>query len=1095
MNDSANDMPSGLKERRALLEHLLQQELKTESFPLSFGQEGLWFLNQLEPNSPAYNISRLLRFKGELNVQALVGGLNRIIERHESLRTRFEIREEKPCQIVTSQSPLVLLVEDLSSLSGAEQRPTVLEIAHAEAERSFDLRQGSLVRARLLRLTATEHVLLLCLHHLICDGWSMPVLFAELEKFYNSACKGAEAQLTELPIQYADYAIWQRERLQGEVLEGQLAYWRRQLSGVEAVLEMPVDRARSAVQSYRGSVERWQLSWELTKGLKQLGQQQGASLFMVLVAAFQTLLWRYTGQKDVVVGTAVANRQQPEVENLIGFLVNTLALRSRVEGSESFKDFLTRVKETCLSAYGHQELPFEKLVKELQPERSMAHAPLFQVLLTMQDAARNELNLYQLETQVEVIHNAASKCDLSLYVNHQPSHGLELWLEYNAELLEAVTTKELLLHYERLLEEIVFSPQQRVGDLSFLSSSEKHKLLVDWNLTKTDYPRDSCITKLFEAEAERRPESIALRFGDEQLTYRELNHRANQLARYLCERGVVLEDKVAVMLNRSIDLAMSLLAVLKAGGAYVPLDPEYPQERLSLIVKDAAAKLVITESAFRERTYLDSSRVIVLVEEWEQIRKLEDHNLESPLDANNLAYLIYTSGSTGRPKGVAVSHRNVVRLVKNTNYVELGPEEVLLLLASINFDASTFEIWGSLLNGAMLAIMPPGPFTMEELGKVIKRYKVTTLWLTAGVFHQMVGERVEDLSSLHQVLAGGDVLSPLHVENFLAKATHSTLINGYGPTENTTFTCTYSIARPASFQTSVPIGRPIANSSAYILNREMHLVPRGVWGELYAGGDGVARCYLNQPELTAASFVPDPFSAERGARLYRTGDLARYLPTGDIEFRGRLDQQVKVRGFRIEPQEIESVLCQHEAVANCVVIAREDVPGDQRLIAYIVPNECPIETDNLRNYLSEKIPQYMIPTNFVTLAKLPLMTSGKVDRRALPVPEINRAESGSFVAPRGQTEQELVEIWAELLRITPIGVQDNFFDLGGHSLLATQMVSRILRNFAVELKLQDIFNAPTVEGIAALVDSALIEMSGDSGIDAALGVLEQLADD
>jgi aspartate racemase len=716
-------------------------------------------------------------------------------------------------------------------------------------------------------------------------------------------------------------------------------------------------------------------------------------------------------------------------------------------------------------------------------------------MLTMQGAARKELELHQLQTYIEVIHNATSKCDLSLYVNQHPSHRLELWLEYNAELFEAPTIKNILLHYQTLLEEIVSGPGQRIAELPLLTESEQQTLLVDWNTTKTEFSRHSCIHQLFEIEVERRAEVIAVSFGEVQLTYRELNRRANQLAHYLQAQGVGLEDRVAVLLERSANLVVSLLAVLKAGGAYVPLDPHYPAERLSSIINDAEVRLVLTDSAFRHRTDNSSTGVVCLDEEWKQIGKQEEQNPESRAEASNLAYLIYTSGSAGQPKGVAVTNRGVVRLVKDTNYVELGPEEVLLLLSPITFDASTFEIWGSLLNGATLAIMPPGPFTIEELGEVLRDYKVTTLWLTAGLFHLMVSRRVEDLMSLRQLIAGGDVLSPLHVETFLATAVHSRLINGYGPTENTTFTCSYSMTGPASFESSVPIGRPIANTSAYVLDRQMRLVPRGVWGELYAGGDGLARCYFNRPALTAASFVPNPFSARPGARLYRTGDLARHLPDGNIEFGGRLDQQVKVRGFRIEPQEIESVLCQHDAVAECIVTAREDVPGDQRLIAYIVPSGTQIGTGDLRSYLSEKLPQYMIPTAFVLLQELPLMTNGKVDRQALPAPEVTRANSGDFIAPRGQTEQELAEIWSEVLRVERISVQDNFFDLGGHSLLATQLLSRIRSTFAVDLKLQDVFVSPTIEASADMIDTALIMKSGDSRIDEALDMLEKLADD
>ncbi len=790
-----------------------------------------------------------------------------------------------------------------------------------------------------------------------------------------------------------------------------------------------------------------------------------------------------------MVGTPVANRQQIEVEDLIGFFVNTLALRNRIHGELRFAELLAQVKETCLGAYRHQELPFEKLVEELQPERSLAHAPLFQVTLTMLGTAREQLKLHQLETRIDVIHNAASKYDLSFHVGEKPSAGLQLWLEYNAELFEPATIQMILRHYQNLLEAVVSDPAQRLWELEFLNDAERHELVVERNETKVEFPRERCVHELFEEQAERTPQA-AVRFGDEELSYEKLNKRANQLAHYLIRQGVRVEDRVGLLLERSLEMVVGLLAVLKAGASYVPLDPGYPGERLRMMMRDAGVEVTLSQSGWRQHLLETSVGAVYLDEEWAEIAEEAEANPETRVGASNLAYLMYTSGSTGEPKGVAVTHGGIVRLVKGANYVSLGTEDVLVQLAPLPFDASTFEIWGSLLNGAKLIIMPPDQPSLKELCQAVDDNEVTILWLTTRLFHLMVSEGLGQLKPLRQVLTGGEVVSPAQVERFLESASKSRLIHVYGPTENTTFTTYHAMQGASTFMASVPIGRPVSNTSVYVLDRQMQLVPRGVVGELFIGGVGLARGYFNRPALTAENFVPDPFGCEPGARLYRSGDRVRYLSDGKLEFCGRLDHQVKVRGFRIEPQEVEAVLRQHEAVTESVVVAREDASGHKRLVAYVVPRNR--QMPDLRAYLREKLPEYMVPSTFVRLDQLPLSANGKVDRRALPLIDGSETESNeTFIVPRGETEQKLTEICSELLWGQRIGVRDNFFDLGGNSLMVIQLASRIRSTFAVDLDLQDIFVYPTIEEITKLIDSALLTKSSTK-IDETLGMREQL---
>ncbi len=999
---------------------------------------------------------------------------NEIIRRHEILRTICTAIDGTPFQIIQPASPLpALSARDLSALTAEEREEQVMCLAREEAQRGFDLERGPLLRLSLLRLGEREHVLLMTMHHVISDGWSMGVLVREVAALYQAYAEGRPSPLAELPIQYADYAHWQREWLSGDVLEQQLSYWREQLGGELPVLELPTDHPRPSVQSYRGGQLSFTVSEDVTARLKELSQQQGATLFMTLLGAFQVLLMRYSAAEEVIVGTPVAGRTRTELEGLIGFFVNTLVLRTDLSGDPTFAELVGRVREVCLGAYAHQDIPFEKLVEELAPERSLSQTPLFQVMFVLQNAPAERLRLPQVLIDSTVTPSETAKFDITLEIS-EVDEKLSVSINYNAELFELTTIERMVNHFQRLLAGIVSNPQQRLSQLPLLSNEERHQLLVAWNQTQQPYPRHKCVHELYEEQAERTPEAVALVFGDEQISYEILNQRANQVAHRLRRMGVGPEARVGVCLRRSVEMVVGLLGVLKAGGAFVPLDAEYPEERLRWMIEDAAVQVVLTQERFVERLLKHGAQVICLDTERDSIARESVCNPVSEATALSLAYVMYTSGSTGEPKGVSVVHRGVVRLVKETNYVDLHAGEVFLQFAPITFDASTFEVWGCLLNGARLVIMPPHVPPLAELGEALRHYRITTLWLTAGLFHQMVDERLDDLRRVRQLLAGGDVLSVPHVHKFLRSAEHKRLINGYGPTENTTFTCCYEITAESEIRSSVPIGRPVSNTQVYILDRYLQPVPVGVIGEIYIGGDGLARDYLNRPALTAERFIAHPYGIDEGARLYRTGDRGRYLSDGRIEFLGRVDGQVKVRGYRIELGEVEAALRQHPAVQEAAAFIQEDEFDDKRIVACCVTKkEGTPSVSELRNFLQEKLPSFMIPFAFVMLDELPLTPNGKVDRAALPAFERAAEQSVSHVDPRTPVEELLTGIWSEVLKVPQVSIDDNFFELGGHSLLATKIVSRIREVFRVEVGLRALFSAPTVAGVAEHIEAAL----------------------
>ncbi|MBA2448198.1 MAG: amino acid adenylation domain-containing protein [Chloroflexi bacterium] len=1038
------------------------REMTTDP-PLSFAQQRLWFLDQLVPGEPFYNLASALCLSGKLEVAALERSFSEITRRHETLRTTFHPIESRPVQVIAPATPLTLPVVDLSRLPETERDVAAVRLAQEEARRPFDLARGPLLRATLLRLGAEEHVLLLTLHHIASDDWSKGVLNRELAALYEAYAVGRPSPLPEPAIQYADFAVWQRERLRGEALEAQLAYWKRQLAGLPE-LDLPAARPRPPVQSFRGDRHSLLLPEALSEALKALSRREGATLFMTLLAAFQTLLARYTGQDDVVVGSPIAGRNRVEIEPLIGFFVNTLVLRTDLSGDPTFRELLARVRNVALGAYGHQELPFEQLVEALQPERDLSRNPLFQVTFVLQNTPSRPLQLRSLAVRPMVVDGAMEKFDLTLSMR-ETEQGLEGSLRYSTDLFDGPTIARMAGHLRILLEGIVADPDRRLSELPLLTEPEHYQMLVQWNATATEYPSDRCIHELFEAQAARTPDAVAVVFEDRQLTYRELDAHANRLAHHLRGRGVGPEVPVGICVERSLEMVIGLLGILKAGGGYLPLDPTYPTERLAFMLDDARAPVVVTHGRLLEALSDRPARVVCLDTDRDRIARESDGNPISGATAANLAYIIYTSGSTGRPKGVEIRHDSVLNLVAwHQRVYGVTPADRATQLAGPAFDASVWEVWPYLTAGASIHL--PDEMTRTSPPKLLEWLAargITLCFLPTPLAEAVLEGPWPTGLALRALLTGGDQLRRRPREGL-----PFSVVNHYGPTECTVVTTWGPVSADSETGAPPPIGRPIANTRVYVLDRQLQPVPVGVPGELHIGGDGLAQGYLHRPELTAERFVSDPFGGEPGARLYKTGDLARYCPDGSLEFLGRLDDQVKIRGFRVEPGEVEVVLGQHPAVREAVVLAREDQRGDQRLVAYVVAvqDSTPTPTD-LRGFLRAKLPEYMVPAAFVPLAALPLTPNGKVDRRALPAPDRSGPELDSgFVPARTPVEATLARMWAEILGLDRVGIHDDFFALGGHSLLATQLVSRVRDAFRVDLPLRRLFETPTIAGLA-----------------------------
>jgi amino acid adenylation domain-containing protein len=1059
----------------ALVGRTIPRRAAGEFAPISFAQQRLWFLNQLDPKSPVYNEPRVIRITGLLDVEALEKTLNHIIERHEVLRTTVVLVDGNPMQQIADRRTIELPVVDLRTHNVQDRDTEAHRLIDETIRRPFDLSNDLMLRVLVLRLADHQHILVVVKHHIASDGWSSGIFWREVATLYAAYTSGQTAELPELPVQYADYAEWQREWLQGDVLETQLSYWRKQLDNL-TTLRLPTDRPRPAIQSFQGARQALVLSNDLSQALKALSRKEGVTLFMTLLAAFQALLYRYTGQEDITVGSLIAGRNRSEIEGLIGFFVNTLVLRTDVSGNLTFKELLERVRGVCVGAYSHQDLPFEKLVEELQPERNLNSNPLFQVVFQLNSGPRTVLTLTGIKVEDMESDSGISKFDLSMAM---ADNGEEIIgrLQYNTDLFDSSTIERMLDHFKTLLEGIAADPEPRISELPLLTEPEKHRLLVEWNDTKAGYPKDKCIHRLFEEQVERTPEAIAIVFEDQQLTYQQLNARANQLAHYLQKLGVGPEVLVGICIERSIEMVVGLLGVLKAGGAYVPLDPTYPKERLGFMLDDSKVFVLLTQEKLKAET--SHSVAVYLDRNWQEIARESVRNPESAVSAENLAYVIYTSGSTGAPKGVVITHQALCNhmLWMQSTY-PLFDTDCVLQKTPFSFDASVWEFYAPLLVGAKLVLAPPDAHhDIGHLVTLIAGQQVTTLQLVPSMLRLLLEEEgFENCQSLKRVFCGGEALPSDLPARFFSRI-DAGLYNLYGPTE-ATIDATCGVCRCGTTNgASVPIGRPIANTQLYVLDDYLRPVPLGIAGELYIGGEGLARGYLNRPGLTADRFVSNPFSDKPGSRLYRTGDLARYLADGNIEFLGRVDDQVKIRGYRIELGEIEAVLGQRPSVRDAVVLAREDNPGDKRLVAYAVPapGSAPSATE-LRSFLQQKLPEYMVPSAFMFLESLPLTPNGKLDRKALPAPDQTRPElDQTFAPPRTPFEEQLAGIWAEALKLDKVGIHDNFFDLGGHSLLAVKLIAKLKQDLEVELPLRFLFQCPTIAQLAIHVGHAGIE--------------------
>ncbi|MGH7824390.1 MAG: non-ribosomal peptide synthetase [Candidatus Binatia bacterium] len=1040
---------------------------ETGEAPLSFSQERLWFLNQLDPESASYNEPTAVQLLGPLDAALLEHCVNEVVRRHEILRAAFRAVEGAPAQVIRETVTLNIPVVDLRNCTGNERDAEIHTLALDEFRKPFDLSQAPLVRFRLLQTAEEEHVLLIAAHHIISDGWSVGVLFHELAALYHAFANDREPAVAELSIQYADFAHWQRRTLQDDVLRPHLAYWKQKLAGSLPLLELPLDRPRPAVQTSRGARHYFSLPKPLSESIKSLSQGEGVTLFMTLLAAFQALLQRYTGQEDIIVGSPVAGRNWPEVENLIGCFLNTIVLRTQITGSPSFRELLGRVRQVATEAYAHQDLPFEQLVDELHPERDMSRNPLFQVMFVLQNPLK--LEFPGLSVRRLKLDRGATPFDLILSMEDAEG-GLGGWFEYNTDLFDAGTIARAAGHLQALLKGVVENPEQQISDLPLLTDPERRQL-TEWNSTQAHYPQDLCLHQLFEAQVERTPDSVAVIFEDERLTYQELNHRANQLAHHLRKLGVEPDVLVGICMERSLEMVVGLLGILKAGAAYVPLDPEYPRERLAFMLEDSRAPVLLTQTRLMANLPGCGAQVVCVDPGWQAIANKSDANPAGTASAENIAYVIYTSGSTGQPKGVMIPHSAICNhMFWMQDQFPLSGEDRVVQKTPFSFDASVWEFFAPLISGVPLVIARPGGHRdAAYLASLIAQEKITVLQLVPSLLQLILEEEeVGKCRCLRRLFCGGEALS-IELQERVSNRLGGDLHNLYGPTEATIDATFWTCGRDAN-RRNVPIGRPVSNTEIYLLDANWNPVPVGITGEIYLGGKGLARGYWNRPGLTAEKFLPNPFSTEPGSRLYRTGDLARYGADGAVEFLGRIDHQVKMRGFRIELGEIESVLSQHPAVVKSLILIREEAPGDQRLVAYVVAGGQQADESELRSFVKRHLPEYMAPSAFVTIEAFPLTPNGKIDRRALPAPGSERTDlERTYVAPRDVLEIQLATIWEKILGIEPIGIKDNFFDTGGHSLLAVRLLAQIEKLSGKKLPLVTLFQAPTVEQLAKIL--------------------------
>jgi amino acid adenylation domain-containing protein/thioester reductase-like protein len=1045
---------------------------RTQDLELSFSQERLWFLDQLEQFSGAYNISSAMKLEGNISVPILEKSLNEIIKRHEVLRTTFITKNNKPIQIVHNELLLSIPVIVLTKMNKEEQEKQIKQIIHEETSYHFDLSTGPLLRVIVVNLNETQNILIITMHHIIVDGWSLGLLIKELSIIYNAFLKNKPSPLCDLPVQYADYAIWQRGWIKGEISEKQMNYWKEKLTGSPTVIELPLDKTRLKIQGYKGKREIFKIEKWKTEKIKQLSNTNNVTLFMTLLTIFKILLYRYSNQTDIVVGTPVANRKHSKIESLVGFFVNTLVLRTEVSGEISFKELVERVKKTTIEAYNNQDMPFEQIVEKVQPERSLSYSPLFQVMFILQNQRMEEFSLEGIEiSQLESEH-ITSKFDITLTFS-ETEKGLIGNLEYNTDIFEESTIKRIMKHYERILESVINKPEERIDQIKLLSKEEEEEIIGKQSGETVEYPKDKCIHNMFEEQVERTPDRIAVEYKEEKLTYKELNERSNQLAHYLQENGVGPDVAVGLYTERSLEMVIGLLGILKAGGAYVPLDPLFPKDRLSYIINETKMSIIVTNKN-GEDDLLKNKKVIYLSNEKENTQKWKTQNLNKRIKTNHLAYIIFTSGSTGNPKGVRINHNSLTNfLVSMKEKPGIKSEDRLLAITTISFDIAALEIYLPLITGSGLIVASRETVVDGNLlSKRIKESKITIMQATPSSW-QMLLESDWEGDSKFKALCGGEALSKGLAEKLLKKC--GSLWNMYGPTETTIWSSIYEVKKErneVNNEVLVSIGKPINNTQFYVLDKNLQMVPYGVIGELYIGGEGISKGYYNRVEMTAEKFIPDLYGKSSGKCLYKTGDYVKLLENGEMEFLGRMDHQVKIRGYRIELGEIESVLESNEEIKQSVVIVKATENNNKQLVAYIVPTKAKqIRVEEVREYVTQKLPSYMAPSIYVILDEMPLTPNSKIDRKKLPDPvEYGISTTKEYVGAQTETQIKLSEIWTNLLGLKQVSINDNFFEIGGHSFLATQLISRVHNEFDIKIPFNIIFQFPTVEALSNYID-------------------------
>lgn len=1037
---------------------------KAEKLELSFAQQRLWFLHQLDPEGSSYNIPLVVQITGLLSLEALTRSINKVISRHEMMRTVFSEQDGQPWQTIMDHMEINIDLIQIDENCIKEE--TIHQISSQETRKPFDLSKGPLMRALLLKFDDQHHTLIITMHHIITDGWSLGIIIKEIATFYDYFANRKPIELPELRIQYADFSLWQRRWMQGEKLEKELNYWKNYLNGAAPYLELPTDFQRPVVQTSNGSIKKFELGTALINKLSEFGRNEGATLFMVLLAAFKTLLYRYTMQEDIVLGTPVAGRNHPDIENLIGFFVNTLVIRTKITPNLKFCELLKLIKDETLESYSNQDLPFEKLVEGLHVERNLQYTPVFQVMFAFQNAPATEANLHGLKLSPVSIDSKFAQFDLSITLWEEKGQYTGT-IEYNTDLYLPSTIERMEGHYKSLLECIANNPQQCISDLDMLTNVEFNQVAIEWNKTEKEYPKESCIVQFFEKQVQKTPENIAVIYEESCLTYKELDKKSSQLANYLIKQGIGTQDIVALYADCSLETAIGVLGILKAGGAYVPLESGYPSERVEYILNDTGARIILTQNSLVRNLPECGLKVVCLDTGWNTV--VADEKDYSPSNdvhkAENLVCVIYTSGTTGKPKGVMIENKSMVNLISSfISSYNAGKNDRILPLTSVASASFAGEIFPIICAGGTLVLANKLSFlNFEMLMDLISSNKVTIISTVPSVIARMNSENIK-LPGLRLILSGGEPLLPSNINNLIQS---TTIVNGYGLTE-TTICSTFQILNPSNYNIYpvVSIGKPIINNRIYILDRNLKLVPIGCPGEIYISGDGLAKGYLNNPELTAQRFIQNPYLPDE--KMYKTGDFASWLPDGNIKYIGRMDKQVKIRGYRIEVEEVENRINQHPNVENSFVMVREDIPGDKRLIAYMVlRDDMDAAGIQIRNWLVDRLPEYMIPSSFMILDKLPLNSNCKVDVNMLPIPGRDRPNlNNSFEMPKTEIEQKIADIWKEVLNIDSVGVKDNFFDLGGHSLMITQVHSKLRKSIEKEITIIDLFRYPTIKLLA-----------------------------